>query len=61
MFLVSSGNCLCEIFWSQVENEDVVGAAQTGDDVPTTSEWSTILLLTEVRLYQRFDDSANNY
>ena len=25
----------------QVENEDVVGAAPTGD-APTTSEWSTI-------------------
>ena len=25
----------------QVENEDVVGAAPTGD-TPTTSEWSTI-------------------
>ena len=32
-----------------VENEDVVGAAPTGD-APTTSEWSTILLPTEVRL-----------
>ena len=32
-----------------VENEDVVGTAPTGD-VPTTSEWSTILLPTEVRL-----------
>ena len=27
------------MFW--VENEDVVGAAPTGD-APTTSEWSTI-------------------
>ena len=26
-----------------VENEDVVGAAPTGD-APTTSEWSTIVL-----------------
>ena len=33
----------------QVENEDVVGAAPTGD-APTTSEWSTILLFTKVRL-----------
>ena len=33
----------------QVENEDVVGAASTGD-APTTSEWSTILLPTKVRL-----------
>ena len=32
-----------------VENEDVVGAAPTGD-APTTSEWSTILLPTRVRL-----------
>ena len=31
------------------ENEDVVGAAATGD-APTTSEWSTILLPTRVRL-----------
>ena len=30
-------------------NEDVVGAAPTGD-APTTSEWSTILLHTKVRL-----------
>ena len=33
----------------QVENEDVVGAAPTGD-APTTSESSTILLPTKVRL-----------
>ena len=33
----------------QVDNEDVVGAAPTGD-APTTSEWSTILLPTKVRL-----------
>ena len=32
----------------QVENEDVVGAAPTGD-APTTSEWSTILLPNKVR------------
>ena len=32
-----------------VENEDVVGAAPTGD-APTTSEWSTSLLPTKVRL-----------
>ena len=31
-----------------VENEDVVGAAPTGD-APTTSEWSTSLLLTKMR------------
>ena len=45
MFLVSACSCLCAIYWSQVlryvENEDVVGAAPTGD-TPTTSEWSTI-------------------
>ena len=33
----------------QVENEDVVGAAPTGD-APTTYEWSTIWLPTKVRL-----------
>ena len=33
----------------KVENEDVVGAAPTGD-APTTSVWSTISLSTEVRL-----------
>ena len=31
------------------ENEDVVGAAPAGD-APTTSEWSTILLLTNLHL-----------
>ena len=50
MFLVSSAivfeqssETRCE-----VENEDVAGAAPTGD-APTTSEWSTILLPTNVR------------
>ena len=33
----------------EVDNEDVVGAAPTGD-APTTSEWSTILLSAKVRL-----------
>ena len=33
----------------QVENEDVFGAAPTAD-APTTSEWTTILLPTKVRL-----------
>ena len=32
-----------------IENEDVVGAVPTGN-VPTTSEWSTILLPTKVQL-----------
>ena len=35
--------------WCQVKNEDVVGAAPTGD-APATSEWSTILLPTKARL-----------
>ena len=35
--------------WCLVENEDVVGAAPTGD-APTTSEWSTILLPINARL-----------
>ena len=34
---------------SKIGNEDVVGAAPTGD-APTTSEWSTIVLLINVRL-----------
>ena len=41
-----------QIRWSeayQFENEDVVGAAPTGD-APTTSELSTVLLPTEVWL-----------
>ena len=37
-----------EARWS-VENEDVVGAALAGD-VPTTSEWATILMPTKVQL-----------
>ena len=38
----------------QVENEDVVGTAPTGDS-PNTSEWSTISLPTlGCALYQRF-------
>ena len=45
-----------QLFFSQsiearcyVENEDVVGAAPTGD-APTTSEWWTILLIIKVRV-----------
>ena len=46
--LVLSYGCLCRIpCW--VENEDVVGAAPTGD-APITSEWSTILLPTKMSL-----------
>ena len=47
--------CLAAVFVEslearcQVDNEDVVGAAPTGD-APTTSEWSTILLPTMVWL-----------
>ena len=47
--------CLAAVFAEslearcQVENEDVVGAAPTGD-APTTSEWSTVLLPTKVPL-----------
>ena len=47
--------CLAAVFAespearSQVENEDVVGAAPTGD-APTTSEWLTILFPTKVCL-----------
>ena len=52
MFLTLSCSCLCPIHWSKgvsIENEDVVGAAPTSD-APTTSEWSTILLLSKVWL-----------
>ena len=51
MFLVLSCSCLCPIHSSQVliKNEDVVGAAPTGD-APATSEWSTISSPTEVPL-----------
>ena len=34
----------------EVENEDVVGAALTGE-APTTSEWSTIPVTSKVPLY----------
>ena len=37
------------LYWSKVEKDEVVGAAPTGD-APATSEWSTILLPTKVRL-----------
>ena len=37
------------IHWSQVENEDVIGAAPTGD-APTTPEWSTFWLPVKVHL-----------
>ena len=48
-------SCLVVVFTQSIEAKcwvkhvDVVGAAPTGD-VPTTSEWSTILLHTKVRL-----------
>ena len=40
-----------QIQWSQVfsQDEDVIGAAPTGD-APTTSEWSTISLASKVHL-----------
>ena len=42
-----------------VENEDVVGAAATSD-APTTSGWSTILLLTKVcDWYQMFEGTKH--
>ena len=40
-----------------MENEDVVGAAPTGD-APNTSEWSTILLPTKVRLISMPDSNS---
>ena len=43
-----------------VENEDVVGAAQTGD-APTTSEWSTILLSTKVCLMLEVQSSRMDF
>ena len=39
--------------WKPVENEDVVGVAPTGA-APTTSELSTILLPTKMRLILEF-------
>ena len=50
MFLASSLSCFAQSIEAEfyVENEDVVGAALTGDG-PATSEWSTILLPTKVR------------
>ena len=51
MFLVSSFSVFVQFIEARcwVENEDVVGAAPTGD-APTTSEWSTILLPVMVGL-----------
>ena len=49
MYIVLSSTCRFPIKRSQVENEDVVGAAPTGD-APTTYELSTILLPTKVCL-----------
>ena len=48
MFLVSSCSCLCPIHWSQVlSRERRCGWTAAA---PTTSEWSTSLLPTEVHL-----------
>ena len=41
IILESSRNISETTPWCQVENEDVIGAAPTGD-APTTSEWSMI-------------------
>ena len=46
-------NVSCILLQLSSENEDVVGAAPTGD-APTTSELSTILLPTKVRLILEF-------
>ena len=60
--LVLSCGCLAESLEArcQVENENVVGAAPTGD-APTTSEWSTILLPTKVRLILEVCQFSNMY
>ena len=51
MFLVSSCSCLCPIQWSQVLSREWRCSWSSADcDAPTTSEWSTILLHTKVRL-----------
>ena len=42
-----------------VDNENVAGAAPTGD-APTTCEWSAILLPTMVHLYYRFDSTVES-
>ena len=49
MCLVSSGSCLCPIYWSQVLSREWRCSWST-DDAPTTSEWPTILLPTNVRI-----------
>ena len=52
--MIPISSCSC-VFAQSIEakcyigNEDVVGAVPTGD-APTTSEWSTSLLPTKVRL-----------
>ena len=67
MFLDLSSSCLCPINWSQVLSRgwwcSVVWAAPIGD-IPTTSEWSTISLLTKVRVilevYQHISGIAHH-
>ena len=51
MILVSTCSCLCPSHWSQVLSREwrCSWAAPTGG-APTTSEWSTILLPSKVRL-----------
>ena len=53
IFLVSSCSCLCAIYWSLVLSEEWRcgwSSANRGRDAPTTSEWSTVLLPTNVWL-----------
>ena len=51
MFLVSSCSCICPIQWSQVLSREWRCSWSSADrHAPTTSEWSTILFPTEVRL-----------
>ena len=45
--LVSSCSCLFPFHWSQVLSREYGWTSATGD-TPTTSEWSTVLLLTDV-------------
>ena len=58
MFPVSSRSCFVQYIEARckVENEDVVGAAPTGD-APTTPEWSTIPLPNKMRLFWRYEST----
>ena len=52
MYLILSCSCLCSIHWSQVLSREWRCSWSSADigDAPTTSELSTILLPTKVRL-----------